>query len=160
MDRVLTRLSSGYLHAKYRKITLYVPSRLGLLFRKAAAKDGFRLVDFGRILVTLGLTVTLLNVDEAWITRARKRALLGRLGGTSRRGYAYRNMGHSGVWVAVCLPVGVLSLVEEFTQSAGLGRNEALRSFLRLGLATYLRGKTTLLRAMAQAENTPAKLNR
>jgi hypothetical protein len=53
-DKLLTQLSSSSPPARYRKITLYVSTRLGLLFRKAASKDGFRLVDFARILVTLG----------------------------------------------------------------------------------------------------------
>ena len=52
-DKLLTRLSSSSPPATYRKITLYVSTRLGLLFRKAATRDGFRLVDFARVLVTL-----------------------------------------------------------------------------------------------------------
>jgi hypothetical protein len=156
MDKLLTQLTSGYPHATYRKITLYVSTRLGLLFRKAAAKDGFRLVDFGRILVTLGLTISLLTLDEAWVTGARKRALPGQSGEAGKRGYAYRNMGCSGVWIAVCLPVEVLRLVEEFARSSGLGRNQALQSFLQLGLATYLKGKRTLLETIAQVEKPTA----
>jgi hypothetical protein len=137
-------------------MTLYVSTRLGLLFRKAAVKDGFRLVDFARIMVTIGLTVALLSLDEAWITRARKRALIGQLGEGGKRGYAYRGMGRSGVWVAVCLPVGVLGLVEKYARSSGLGRNKALQSFLQLGLATYLKGKTSLVKAIAKVEQPTA----
>ena len=151
MGKLLTRLSS-YPPAKYRKITVYVPARLGLLFRKAAAKDGFRLVDFGRVLVVLGLTMTLLSLDEARIVRAGKRALLERLGVAGKRSYAYKTLGRSGVWVAVCLPVGVLDVAEEFTRVSGLGRNQALQSFLQLGLATYLKGKRTIRNAIAQLE--------
>jgi hypothetical protein len=132
IDKLLTKLSSECPPVRYRKMTLYVSPRLALLFRKAAIKDGFRLVDFARVLVTLGLTVTLLSLDEAWITRASKRALLGQLGEAGKRGYTYRGMGRSGVWVSVCLPVGVLGLVGEVTRSSGWGRNEALQSFLQL----------------------------
>jgi len=91
-------------------------------------------------------------MDEAWVTRASKRILLGRLVGFGKRGYAHRGMGRSGVWVAVCLPVGVLGLVEEFARSSGLGRNDALQSFLRLGLVRYLKGKGNLREALAQVE--------
>jgi hypothetical protein len=54
-DKLLTELSSRAPYAKYRKITLYVSTPLGFLFRKAAAKDGFWLMDFARILVTLAM---------------------------------------------------------------------------------------------------------
>jgi hypothetical protein len=153
-DKLLTQLSSSSPYAKYRKITLYVSTRLGLLFRKAAAKDGFRLVDFARILVTLGLTTTLLSLDEEWVTRAQEKTLLGQWGVAGKRCYANRSMNRSGVWIATCLPVGVLALVDRFAQSSGLGRNEALHSFLRLGLVTYLKSKTTLLKAIAQVEKS------
>lgn len=157
MNRVLTRLSSSSSPPPYRKMTLYLPTRLGLLFRKAAAKDGFRLVDFARILVALGLTATLLSLDEASITAASKRALLEPLGVAGKRYYAHRSL-RSGVWVPVCLPVGVLALVEEFTRSNGLGRNEALKSFLQLGLATYLKGETIRRKAIVgQTDKSPAK---
>ena len=152
IDRPFTKLSSEYPPVRYRKITLYVSTRLGILFRKAAFKTGFRVVDFARVLITLGLTVTLLSLDEAWVTTASKRALLGGLGEAGKRGYADRSMGRSGVWVAVCLPVQVLTLVEEFARSSGMGRNEALRSFLQLGLATYLKGKVTLQKLLTQVE--------
>jgi hypothetical protein len=146
-DKLLTRLSLSYPPARYRKITLYVSIRLGLLFRKAAAKDGFRLVDFARLLLILGLTRTLLSLDEAWVARAQKRALLGQLSIASKRPYATRSISRSGVWVAACLPVGVLTLVDEFARPSGLGRNQALQSFLRLGLVTYLKSETTLRKA-------------
>ena len=81
--------------------------------------------------------------------------MLGQLGGV-KRSYAERSMSRGGVWVSVCLPVGVLGLVEEYAHSSGLGRNQALQSFLRLGLGAYLRGKTTLLKAIAQAEKPAA----
>jgi len=151
-DKLLTRLSSSSPPARYRKITLYVSIQLGLLFRKVAARDGFRLVDFARILVTLGLTVTLLSLDKAWVSRARKRALLGQLGVVGKRYYAYKSLSRSGVWVAVCLPVGVLALADEFAGKSGSGRNQALQSFLQLGLATYLRGETMLRKAIAETE--------
>ena len=151
----LTQLSSSSKSARYRKITLYVSTRLNLLFRKAAAKDGFRLGDFARLLVTLGLTVTLVSLDEEWVARAQKRALLGRLGVVSKRSYSNRSLSRRGAWVAVCLPVGVLTLADQFARSSGLGRNEALHSFLRLGLATYLKGKTTLREAIADQAEKP-----
>jgi hypothetical protein len=157
MDKLLTHPSSSSLLATYRKITVYVSTRLGLLFRRAAAKDGFRLVDFARFLVMLGLTATLLSLDEAWVTRAQKRALLGHLSIANTRSYAIRSMSRSGVWVAACLPVGVLALVDEFARSSGLGRNQVLQSLLRLGLVTYLKGQTTLRKAIAaQAEKPKA----
>jgi hypothetical protein len=151
-EKLLTGLSSSSPPAPYRKTTLYVSTRLGLLFRKAASKDGFRLVDFARILVTLGLTATLLSLDDAWVIGARKRALLGGLGVASKRYYGDRILSRSGVWVAVCLPVGVLALADEFGRSSGLGRNHVLQSFLQIGLATYLKGKRNLLKAIAQVE--------
>ncbi len=67
------------------------------MFRKAAAKDGFRLVDFARILATLGLTITLLSLDEAWVVRAKKKALIEQLSVARKRSYAYRSLSRSGV---------------------------------------------------------------
>ena len=119
-DKLLTLLSSTSPPAPYRKITVYVSTRLGLLFRKAAVSEGFRLVDFARVMVTLGLTATLLSLDETWASRARKRTLLSELGVVGKRHYAYRIMGRSGVWVAVCLPVEALALVDKFARSSGL----------------------------------------
>jgi hypothetical protein len=99
--------------------------------------------------VILGLTATLLSPDEAWIARARKRALLGWTGGVGgKRYYASRSLSQRGVWVTVLLPVRVLALAEEFAQRSGLGRNEALHSFLRLGLVSYLKGETVLRKAI------------
>ena len=153
-DKLLTQLTSSSPPATYRKITLYLSTRLGLLFRTAAAKYGFRLVDFARILVTLGLTTRLLSLDEAWVTRARKRALLGQLGLAAKRYYADRSLS-GGVWIAICLPVGVLTLADQYARSSGLGRNQALQSFLQLGLATYLKGITTLRKTIAGQTEQP-----
>jgi len=155
-DKLLTQLSSSSPPATYRKMTLYVSNRLGLQFRRTATKDGFRLVDFARILVMLGLTATLLSLDETWVTRAWKRAFLGQSGVAAKRSYANRNLGRSGVWVAVCLPVGVLALLDQFTRSSGLSRNRALHSFLRLGLVIYLKGKRTLMKAIADQADKPS----
>jgi hypothetical protein len=47
-DELLTQLSPSSTSARYGKITLYVSTRLGLLFRKAAAEGGFGLMDFAR----------------------------------------------------------------------------------------------------------------
>jgi len=154
--KLLTHLSSSSPPPTYRKITLYVPTRLGLLFRRAAAKDGFRLVDFARFLVMLGLTATLISLNEAWLASARKRALLRQPGMVSRRPYAVRNVGGSGVWVAVCLPVGVLAMVDRYAHSSDLGRNGALHSCLQLGLATYLKGKRTFLNSIVAKAEGPS----
>ena len=103
------------------------------------------------------MTATLLSLDEEWAARARKRVLLGQLGVAGKRYYANRSMSRSGVWVAVCLPVGVLNLSDEFARSSGLSRNEALQSFLQLGLATYVKDERTLRKAIAgQAEKPTA----
>lgn len=130
-------------------LRIYVSTRLGFLFRKAALRDGFRLVDFARILVTLGLTVTLLGIDEddAWAARARKRALQQ---GAKRRYSTSRSMSGRGVWVGVCLPDGVLTLVDKYANASGLARNQALSQFLQLGLLTYLKGGRALLRAIRE----------
>jgi hypothetical protein len=63
IDKLLTQLSSNSTSPMYRKAIVYVSTRLSLLFRKAAANDGFRLAEFARFLVTLGLTVTLVSLD-------------------------------------------------------------------------------------------------
>jgi len=155
VDELLTQLSSNSPSAQYRKITIYSSTRLGLLFRKAALKDGFRLVDFARVLVTIGLTATLLSLDEAWV--ARERLMHEQLGATAKRSYTTnRSTIGRGVWIAVCLPAGVLALVDKFARSSGLGQNGALESFLRLGLASYLHGKITLLKAI---KATAEKMN-
>jgi len=159
-DKLLTQLSSSSPPAAYRKMTVYLSTRLGLVFRKAATKDGFRLVDFARILVMLGLTATLLSLDEAWVARARKRAFLGQSGVAAKRSYANRSLSHSGVWVAVCLPIGVLALLDQFTRSSGLGRNRTLHSFLRLGLVIYLKGKRRLVKAIADQVDKPSATKR
>jgi len=148
IDRVLAQVSTASPRAKYRRVNIYVRSRLALAFRKAAVREGFRVGDLARMLIMAGMVVRLLSLNQERLDHIRE--LNQMAGHEGKRPYSIFRAPHRGsVWIAVWLPVLFLAFVDQYAKLRSESRNVVLHSFFQLGLLAYLRGKTRFLKALA-----------
>ena len=152
LDKLLTHAGSTSGRELYVRRTIYVSFRLAFRFRRLCAVEGFRLGDFSRILILLGLVYGFSRLgEEEWRSKARLTATyleLRRLNeGATKRSYPIVK-GARGCWVTVSMPRPLLHVIELYAMTSGESRNNTLTLLFRNGLLLYLLSKKKFLTAI------------
>ncbi len=144
---IVTPLDSGSPRKAYVQCPVYVRFHLAVTFRRAVKSDGFRLGDFARVVIVLGLTYRLLE-EGNFAKRANLYAAVQEIGRSTRRAVKRSypmEKGTRGVWINLRLPRGFVEFVSRYAKAVGGSRNNALAHFFEAGLLLYSVSQRKLL---------------